>query len=71
MEIKFKLLPDRAPPRIDVPGQFHRDFGLEPAGEYVCTRDEWERYLYPTGDFEIVDKQKSVGVGDGAKAKDR
>ena len=72
MTIKFKLLPDHAPPRIDVAGEYHRDFSLEVgASEYECTRDEWEKFLYPTGHFDIVDKQKSVGVGDGGKAKDR
>lgn len=79
MAIKFKLLPDHAPPRIDVPGEYHRDFSLEVASgegrvasqEFECTRDEWEKFLFWTGNFEIVDKQKSVGVGDGAKARDK
>ncbi len=47
-----------------------RDFRAQPA-PWECTRQEWETYLYPSGLFDIVDAKKDVGVGDGAKAKDR
>jgi len=40
-------------------------------GPFECTREEWEKYLYPSGLFELVEKRKEIGVSDAGKAKDK
>jgi hypothetical protein len=56
---------------------FHSSDGLyvrlfrDQQGPYRCAREEWERFLYPSGLFELVEKRREVGVGDAAKGKEK
>jgi hypothetical protein len=51
-------------------GLYTRDFSIE-APPYRCTVEEWNKFLYPSGLFELMEKTKNIGVGDAARAKEK
>jgi len=71
-KIKFQTIPGGASPGIyrHPSGKYVRDFYAE-TPPFTCSREEWESYLYPSGLFELVEKTRTVGVGDTGKAKDK